>query len=119
MNKLTTNYKAVCFKTVEEDNYNKGADYHTHQDFGKIWTIRGESKKEIIQAIQDFHMAERGDLDIGTIERNRIDYCTNENGAGEKPTAAEIESWEKGNSKMWIADYSWYVTREIVQDAVL
>ena len=102
----------TCLKTWEEDTFENGYIPNT----GGLTEInarhiQANTVTELIQMINDF--AENNDPDALTLgacaEPDRIDVQVMETEDGVSASDADLDAWQRGERRLWLACYSFYV----------
>lgn len=99
---------AVC-KMITRDNYKEGCDPSSAKDLGQIALYSNQGVEDVANIIKFF----TGDRNTPTVFDDRIEVNVMENAEGFEPTKEEVALFEKGEVRLWIADYSFYVSKKI------
>lgn len=98
-------------KHTEEDSYQEGANPNTSAAWALNDTFTADTLDELIGDVMSAYQVDRDSLITYEDEPGRLDIQRMENADGYEPSALELESWRKGNCKLWIADFSGEVTK--------
>lgn len=98
-------------KGAEEDDWNEGADPSTYQTILEEAVNKNfASLREAIEYTEQNWDFPGDPDDWDPIERGRITTNRTENAEGYEPTRSEMEKFEKGKQRMWLAHLDIYVT---------
>jgi len=96
-------------KTAEEYIFEKGIsggglDFFAHDRFS------GNTVKDLIEVLKLFVWCEDEDILFDSCgESGRIDIQRMEDANGERALKSEISKWKKGELRLWLATYTFYV----------
>lgn len=97
---------SIC-KMTEEDHIEHGCDPGSTQDFGEVLNYTNQSIEDVHKIIGAFS----SDNNKPCVYEDRIEISVTENADGHEPSAEERAKFEKGEIKLWVADYSFYVCK--------
>ena len=100
-------FKAVILKTSQEDNFILGC-IGTTQHHGVVQEIKANDLRELVDKLaQEF-----GEFPfIFDGEENRLEIQRIEDEYGAKASDGELRQFEKGQVRLWLADYSCYISK--------
>ena len=105
-------------KHAEEDSWENGCDPTSGNSFFGDTQFKADSIEKLITYLCQHCGAERDAVTLDACEEpGRIDIQVMENGEGYHASNPEMESFRKGNCRLWLADYSFQVekvTRETI-----
>jgi len=99
------NLEISVTKMVQKDNHKEGCDPKSCQDMGEIANYRGQGIEDVLK-IADFFATGKPN-----IYDDRLEIAIQENVKGESPTQEEKLAFEKGEIDLYVADYSFYITK--------
>ena len=97
---------AVC-KMVQQDDFAHGCNPSTMQDKGEIAKYENQSIEDVANIINFF----TGGRNKPTVYEDRIEVSVSETDKGEAPTPEDEDLFEQGKIKLYVADYSFYITK--------
>lgn len=101
-------YKATCLKYTEEDDFEKGCLPETSQDIPIEEEFCKPTLGELVKAIEDFT---QGKANAFEGEGNRIEVQVMEDSDGVKATKYELNLCKQGKKRLWLADYSFMISK--------
>ena len=117
---MKTTYEAkATLKTSEEDVYETGCKLDTSNMFRVDLCHKADSLEDLLEIVKQFHMVGEEDLLLDSCdEEGRLDVQVLEDAQGCTACRTEIQDWEQGLIRLWLAQYFYEVekvTREVVQ----
>ena len=102
-----------CVKHWEEDSFEKGCLPETSRmaDIAANW-LRAETVAELVAKLHEFLDSRPGAETLDACdEPGRIDVEVMETDEGRAATDADLDAWERGELRLWLACYSFYVVQ--------
>jgi hypothetical protein len=118
MDTVTTYETGIGLKHVEQDIFNDGCQPDTAITFEANEAFVANSIEVLINEIKtQFDVTDESLLLDSCEEKGRIDVQTLETDDGIKASDRDIDSWKKGEKRLWMCTYSYNVqkvTRETI-----
>lgn len=107
-------YRCEILKITEVDTYKDGCDPNTTMDHGVVHSQTTSSLEHIKRDVENTFQCKLSELESF---ENRLEFSNLENAAGEPATTFEIDRWKKGKLRLFLAQYSIYMT-EVLETEV-
>lgn len=99
-----------CLKMVEEDIFEHGCQPETGQSWHIDVSFKADSIPALVQMIRDFCGARDGAEMLDACEEDgRIDVQVMEREDGMPASDSDLDAWQEGKLRLWLADYSFRV----------
>lgn len=115
----TTYETGKALKFAEQDVFNEGCLPNTGSSYEVDLTFEADTLAELLEKIKDFYDVGTDDLSLDSCdEEGRLDIQVMETEDGGKASEREFALWEQGQTKLYLACYTYQVdkvTREPVK----